>query len=66
MNEEYHPEFSSACLKNGCTFCKINKNLSERIARFTKKDTTPLKRTKNNRWTGWNDKRRAKVLGIKI
>ena len=34
MNEEFHPEYSSECMKHGCSFCRINKNVAERIARF--------------------------------
>lgn len=34
QNEEYHPEYSSACMKRGCSFCSINKIAAERILRF--------------------------------
>lgn len=38
MSQDYHPEYSSSCMKLGCSFCNINKNVAERIARFVNID----------------------------
>jgi len=43
--DEYHPEYSSRCMRLGCSYCKINRNVAENIFNFIKEKR---KSNKNN------------------
>ena len=61
--ENSHPDYSSSCIKLGCSFCKINRNVTERIFRFTRSNHLPQNYNKHSSWT---PERRAKMMGLKI